>query len=70
MPQEHDCQTQPQAKDVDRELLVIDLARAQHQREGWCEIDYDALVSEGGDNGAYVQAWVWVNFADTELDKD
>lgn len=29
-------------------------------REGEIEVDESAVVSEGDDNGAYVQAWVWV----------
>jgi len=38
-------------------------------REGELEIDPDAPISYGGDNGAYVQAWLWVSFADTPLDR-
>jgi hypothetical protein len=34
------------------------------------EIDDDATVSEGDDNGAFVQAWVWVDFYGTLFDKD
>jgi hypothetical protein len=30
-------------------------------REGECEIDANASVSHGGDEGAYVHAWVWVS---------
>jgi hypothetical protein len=51
---------------------IIELAREQHcssYEHGHPEIDDDAKVSEGGDNGAYVQAWVWVSFEDTPLDK-
>jgi hypothetical protein len=58
-----------------REAIIIKLARDQHEREGTCEIDSGAKISEvpldvDGDNGAYVQAWVWVDFADTPLDKE
>ena len=39
-------------------------ARKEYQREGEIEIDDEAEVSRanevGGDDGAYVQAWVWV----------
>lgn len=45
------------------------LAVQQHHRDGECEVDDDPIVSEGEDNGAYVQAWVWVDFAGTDLDK-
>ena len=38
------------------------LARDQHQKDGTCEIDDDAVVSRANEErtGAYVQAWVWV----------
>jgi hypothetical protein len=52
------------------EDVVRKLAREQWHTDGECEIDYNATVSYGGDNGAYVQAWVWVSFADTQWDKD
>lgn len=45
------------------------LASEQHCSE---DIDFDenmAAISEGDDNGAYVQAWLWVDFSCTELDK-
>jgi len=35
-------------------------AARRYEREGECEIDDGALISHGGDEGAYVQAWVWV----------
>ena len=58
-----------------REETIRELAREQYEEEGKLEVDEDATVSEvedneDGDNGAYVQAWVWVSFADTELDKE
>ena len=37
-------------------------AEALHGRDGVIEIDSDAVVSRGSDDGAYVQAWVWVPF--------
>jgi hypothetical protein len=49
---------------------IIEMARDQHQVFGETEIDDGALVSEGDDNGAYVQSWIWVDFSDTELDKE
>jgi hypothetical protein len=32
-------------------------------QDGWIEIDGDAPVSrnDGDDNGAYVQAWIWID---------
>ena len=37
--------------------------------EGETEVDDNAIVSEGDDNGAYVSAWVGVSFVGTRLDK-
>lgn len=37
-----------------------DAATEKFADEGQIEIDSDALVSYGEDDGAYVQAWVWV----------
>ena len=55
---------------IDRELRIIQLAREVHHLDGQCEIDDMAEVSEGTGNGAYVQAWVWVDFSGTDLDKE
>lgn len=45
----------------------------QMAKSEWCtdeiSIDANAEVSEGDDNGAYVAAWVWVSFYQTDLDK-
>lgn len=70
----------PDAKELDRAKRIIELARDQHHSEGSVEVDdFDELmnpadavgkVSEGDDNGAYVMAWVWVDFAGTGLDKE
>jgi len=54
----------------ERRFEIIELAREQRQEEGFVEIDDDARLSEGNDNGCYVGAWVWVNFADTKFDKE
>ena len=45
---------------MDLDSKYIAAARRIHGREGEVEIDGGALVSYGGDPGAYVQAWVWV----------
>lgn len=50
---------------------IIDMARNDYgARDGELEIDDNAVVSHGEDNGAYVQAWVWVGFGGTRFDKD
>ena len=54
----------------ERRLDIIDLARERHGEEGAVEIDNNAQLSEGDDNGCYVQAWVWVEFAGTKFDKE
>ena len=38
--------------------------------EGQVEIDNDAKLSEGSDNGCYVSAWVWCQFDGTEFDRE
>lgn len=54
----------------ERELDILRMAKDEHEKEGECEIDDNAELSEGDDNGTYVQAWVWVSFGDTKYDKD
>ena len=54
----------------ERRLDIIELAREHHGEEGAVEIDDNAQLSEGDDNGCYVQAWVWVDFAGTKFDKE
>lgn len=55
--------------EVVRDEAIRELARNTIEKEGEIEIDSDALVSDGADNGAYVQAWVWVPFNGTALCK-
>src|SRR5215472_14714934 len=56
-------------KRSERDQQILGLAD-KYAREGEIEFDEDARISEGDDNGAYVQAWVWVEFGGTPLDKD
>lgn len=53
-----------------RRSEIIELARERHEEEGQLEIDDNALLSEGFDNGCYVQAWVWTEFVGTRFDKE
>ena len=53
-----------------RRFAIIELARQQHEQEGLVEIDDNAQLSEGAENGCYVQAWVWVDFTGTQFDKE
>lgn len=53
-----------------RRVTVIELARSDYRvSEGELEIEDDAVVSFGDDNSAYVQTWLWVDFAGTQLDQ-
>ena len=56
--------------DDPRRQQILELARATLAREGELEFDEGAIVSEADDNGAYLQAWAWVDFGGTTLDKD
>ena len=53
-----------------RRVAIVELAREHYGSEGYIEIDDNAKLSEGDDNGTYVQAWVWVTFSDTPFDKE
>lgn len=56
--------------DISRDTAIRELAKARHHVDGEIEIDPDAAISEGDDNGAYVQAWVWISFYnEPKLDK-
>lgn len=57
-------------RNIERVEKIREMAVDQYHREGELEFDDGAIVSEGDDNGAYVQCWRWVDFTDTELDKD
>ncbi len=65
--------TNPEAasqEEADRREIV-EMARNDYRVcDGELEIDDNAVVSHGDDNGAYVQAWVWVGFGGTRFDKD
>ncbi len=52
-----------------RRQKIVRLARENYAREGDLEFDNDAKVSEGDDNGAYVQCWKWFPFTGTSFDK-
>jgi len=52
---------------------IIQLARFEWHEHGVCEINPEEhvgdMISESDGNGCWVQAWVWVDFGRTELDK-
>ena len=55
--------------DTARRDAIIAHARELHQCEGEVEIDDNAVLSEGDDNGCYVAAWIWIDFNGTPFDK-
>ena len=59
-----------QQKLANREREVFSLAEGIVGSTDGVELDEFCAVSEGGDNGAYVQAWMWVPFGGTKLCKD
>ena len=57
-------------KAVLRAERIIQLAKERFEKDGELEFDDEPKMSESDDNGAYVQAWVWIDFTSTELDKE
>lgn len=51
-----------------REQQIFDIAKERFEREGDLEFD-NPCVSEGDENGAYVQCWKWLDFSGTDFDK-
>ena len=43
-------------------------AKELYQKDGKIEVDSNALISRGDDEGAYVEAWVWVPLKEDEDD--
>jgi hypothetical protein len=61
-----DCLQFFDSKATERDKAIADLAV---DIPGEIEID-NSIVSEGDDNGAYVLAWTWVDFAGTPFDRE
>jgi len=58
-------------EDEARRVKIVELAGEQGWvTDGEVEIDADARLSEGNDNGCYVSAWVWCPFEGTEFDTE
>ena len=54
-----------------RERIVTAAQELDTLSEGECEVDDDAIVSMGDENGCYVAAWVWTPFKGIRgLDKE
>jgi hypothetical protein len=65
-------------EDPERERQIIELAQERwdggsgHYSDGDINLDDNAIISDNDDpneNGCYVEAWVWVRFDGTPLDK-
>jgi hypothetical protein len=56
----------------ERANYIVNLARKEFSlNKDVISIDIgETQISEGSDNGAWVRAWVWVDFSDTPLDKE
>lgn len=56
----------------ERANYIVNLARKEFSlNKDVISIDIgETQISEGSDNGAWVRAWVWVDFTDTVLDKE
>jgi len=56
---------------TNREREIINIAKEICiASDGEIEIETTAKISEGDDNGAFIQGWIWVDFAGTGLDKN
>lgn len=53
-----------------RRVALIEMARQEYSDSATVQIDDSAQLSEGLDNGVFVQAWVWVPLAGTQYDKE
>lgn len=54
----------------DEAQAFVQAAMRHHHKDGEVEIDGDALVSLGSEDGAYVEAWVFVTNAEVETAAD
>jgi hypothetical protein len=61
------CDNDPDGKKAQFRALAIE----HHQKDGELEIDDEAIVSISEDDGAYIQAWIWVELPhEDEEDND
>ena len=54
-------------ENLDRWAAYRRYAKMEYENEGEIEVDNNALVSEGDEDGAYVAAWVWVSKTDAGI---
>jgi hypothetical protein len=54
----------------ERRAMILEMAKDRFPSDGdGVEVDSNAKLSEGNDNGTYVAAWIWVDFSNTKLCK-
>ncbi len=70
LPDQSELADQARKASLARRQKIYALARQQWLDSGTLEIDDNAGVSGEQANGCYVQAWVWVDFTATELEKE
>lgn len=63
----HTVETCESTEDPALDDAYREAATNQYAEEGRVEIDSNAVVSYGDDEGAYVAAWVWVDRSDVPL---
>lgn len=64
-----DCVAHFASKRTAREKAIVAWAQ-EHDKEGELEVDDSSILSEGDDNGTYVLAWQWLDFAGSPWDKE
>ena len=61
----------PDPAEEARRVRIVELTNdLRYVRDGEVEVNADAKLSEGDDNGCYVSGWVWCPFDGTEFDKE
>ena len=65
--QSHMIETSEVSADPALDAAYRESATNEYTDEGRIEIDSDAVVSYGDDDGAHVAAWVWVDRSDVPL---
>ena len=55
---------------TERENKILELALKQGGFDDDFELDENFCASEGEDNGAFIRCWLWIDFSETELDKE
>lgn len=60
----------PEGDDASARYRAIGRYAHMSSIEGECETDELPMLSEGTDNGCYIQSWTWFSFNETAFDKE